>query len=114
MSQQHYSRTVEIRTVRATCDDCDATAGPAGRGTLLGWGWTLSEAHDRCPDCASLARERALRAEEDAARARLIAQLEDGEPLLVHGRIITEFTVLYSREDIDAEIERALSRKRGV
>lgn len=113
MTQKHYTRTVEIRTVRGTCDDCGATAGPAARDTLLGWGWTLSDGHDehgpdRCPDCAALARARALRAEEDAARARLIRQLEDGEPLLVHGRVLTEHTVLYTRAEIDAEIARAL------
>lgn len=112
MTQQHYMRTVEIRTVRGTCDECGATAGPAAHDTLLGWGWTLADGHDehgpdRCPDCAALARARVRRAEENAARARLIAQLEDEEPLLVRGRVITEHAVLYTRAEIDAEIARA-------
>lgn len=106
MSQQHYSRTVEIRTVRATCDDCGAVAGPAGQETLLGWGWALADV-DHCPDCAEARRASELRAEEDAARARLIARLEDEEPLLVHGRVLVEGMALYTRAALDAEIERA-------
>jgi hypothetical protein len=112
VSQKHHLRTVEIRTITATCDECLAVGGPAAHATLLGWGWRLMKRGDVCPDCSQKAAEIERRTEEDAARARRIASLDGSsdEPSFVRGRVLLgeDGHALYTRAEINAEITRAL------
>lgn len=111
MTQRHHVRTVEIRTITATCDACGERSPAAGIETLLGWGWALPDLpsnDDLCPECAAGVRDRRLRYEESRARAKHIAALEAGDPIYVRGRVYVERGTIWSREELNDEIEKAL------
>lgn len=117
MTQRDHVRHVEIRTLTATCDDCDIRSLAKGIDTLIGEGWRLvgwsarETPRDLCPDCAEVAAGLERATAENEARARYIAQLEAGDPLLVHGRAYAGTAEHYRRSDIDIEIAKALDRR---
>jgi hypothetical protein len=118
VSQKHHVRTVEIRTVTATCDECGKRSDTCSDATRIGRGWQLVARsarrvdRDLCPDCVEVAHGLARAVAENVARAKHIAALESGDPIYVHGRVIIDDDVLYTRADIDAEIARAMKQAR--
>lgn len=93
--QKNHMRTVEIRTCSATCDECGERSATCAHATLIGHGWQLvgwsvrSVERDLCPECAEVERGLARARAENEARAKYIQALESGEPIYVHGRVLT-------------------------
>lgn len=87
MTRVLHERTRVIRTETATCDRCGETQ-LATPETLATRGWGRGPEGDLCPECHGRDLDEARRAEENAARARAIAEIESGEPPLVHGRVL--------------------------